>query len=199
MDNRRLNINRWHRATKRTSGFAANPLVLLQSAVIVPPQLRHPPLVSKLPLQLLHLRHSVCTILCRRWCHSSSGVIAALSRARTHAHTHTHTHTRTHPFNGSFSGTTQVSRYQKGKTNLDFTLKQETVSGSGISWAICKSAPCSKQTPCQHPTTQFFTGRMSFLPPNQQCQSTDQWKPNLRQLIKMCIIFSDCGTKLPKH
>jgi len=25
------------------------------------------------------------------------------------------------PFNGPFSGTTQVSRYQKGKTNLDFT------------------------------------------------------------------------------
>ena len=24
-------------------------------------------------------------------------------------------------------------------------LKQETVSGSGISWAICKSAPCSRQ------------------------------------------------------
>jgi len=32
----------------------------------------------------------------------------------------------------------QVSRYQKGKTSLDFT-KQETVSGSGISWAVCKS------------------------------------------------------------
>jgi len=27
-----------------------------------------------------------------------------------------------HPFNGPFSGTTQVSRYQKGKTNLDFTI-----------------------------------------------------------------------------
>ena len=27
----------------------------------------------------------------------------------------------THPFNGPFSGTNQVSRYQKGKTNLDFT------------------------------------------------------------------------------
>ena len=26
-----------------------------------------------------------------------------------------------HPFNSPFSGTTQVSRYQKGKTNLDFT------------------------------------------------------------------------------
>ena len=31
------------------------------------------------------------------------------------------THTHTHPFNGPFSGTTQVSQYQKGKTNLDFT------------------------------------------------------------------------------
>ena len=27
----------------------------------------------------------------------------------------------THPFNGPFSGTTRVSRYQKGKTNQDFT------------------------------------------------------------------------------
>jgi len=48
--------------------------------------------------------------------------------------------THTHPFNGPLSRTTWVSRYQKGKTNL----KQETVSGSGISWAICKSAPRSK-------------------------------------------------------
>ena len=47
---------------------------------------------------------------------------------RTHAHMHTHRHTHTHPFNGPFSGTTQVSRYQKGKTNLDFT----EASGSGI-------------------------------------------------------------------
>jgi len=29
--------------------------------------------------------------------------------------------TQTHLFNGLFSGTTQVSRYQKGKTNLDFS------------------------------------------------------------------------------
>jgi len=34
---------------------------------------------------------------------------------------YTHTHTHTHPFNGPMSGTTQVSQYQKGKTNLDFT------------------------------------------------------------------------------
>jgi len=42
------------------------------------------------------------------------------------------------------------------------------VSGSGISLAICKSAPCSRQI-----TTQFFTGQMPFLTPNQQCQSTE--------------------------
>jgi len=29
-------------------------------------------------------------------------------------------HTHTQPFNGPFSGTTRVSRYQKGNTNLDF-------------------------------------------------------------------------------
>jgi len=38
------------------------------------------------------------------------------------------------------SGTTRVSRYQKGKTNLDL-LEQEMVSGGGICWAICKSVP----------------------------------------------------------
>jgi len=46
-------------------------------------------------------------------------------------------------------------------------LKQETVSGSGISWVICKSAPRSRQitTPATHHSV--FTGRMPFLPPNQ--------------------------------
>jgi len=34
--------------------------------------------------------------------------------------------THTHPFNGLFSGTTQVSRYQKGKTNLDFTEARDS-------------------------------------------------------------------------
>jgi len=74
------------------------------------------------------------------------------------------------------SGSTRVSRYQKGKTkkfktNLDL-LEQEIVSGSGVCWAICKSAPHPRQ-PRQHPTTQFFTGRMPFLTPNQQRQSTE--------------------------
>ena len=36
------------------------------------------------------------------------------------------THTHTHPFIGPFSGTTQVSRYQKGETNLDFTEARDS-------------------------------------------------------------------------
>ena len=32
----------------------------------------------------------------------------------------------THPFNGPFSGTTWVSRYQKGKTNLDSTEARDS-------------------------------------------------------------------------
>jgi len=60
-------------------------------------------------------------------------------------------HTYIHPFNGPLSGTTRVSRYQKGKT-IWILLKQEAVSGSGISWAICKSARRCRQitTPAPH-------------------------------------------------
>ena len=35
-------------------------------------------------------------------------------------------YTHTHPFNGPLSGTTRVSRYQKGKTNLDFTEARDS-------------------------------------------------------------------------
>jgi len=66
------------------------------------------------------------------------------------------------------SGTTQVSRYQIGKTNLDFTGTRD----SERQWyqlghmQVCTS-------PRQHFTTQVFTGQMPFLPPNQQRQSTE--------------------------
>ena len=52
-------------------------------------------------------------------------------------------------------------------------LKQETVSGSGISWGICKSTPRSRQITTPTPHHSVFTGRMPFLPPNQQRQSTE--------------------------
>ena len=37
-----------------------------------------------------------------------------------------HYQSLTHPCNGPFSRTTQVSRYQKGKTNLDFTVARDS-------------------------------------------------------------------------
>ena len=58
---------------------------------------------------------------------------------------YTHTYTTVLLLFWNLSRTTQVRRYQKGKnqegkTNLDL-LEQEIVSGSGICWAIWKSAP----------------------------------------------------------
>jgi len=44
-------------------------------------------------------------------------------------------YTHTHPFSGPFSGTTQVSQYQKGKP-IWILLKQETVSGSGTNISL---------------------------------------------------------------
>jgi len=64
------------------------------------------------------------------------------------------TNEQTHnAFNGPLSRTIRVSQYQEGKP-IWISLKQETVSGSGISWAICKSAPRSRQITMpasQHP------------------------------------------------
>jgi len=58
---------------------------------------------------------------------------------------------------------------QKGKTNLDFS-EAVAVASAGL-YASLHLAP--DRQPRQHPTTQFFTGRMPFLPPNQQRQSTE--------------------------
>jgi len=71
----------------------------------------------------------------------------------TRLHARAHTHARA--FNGPLSGTTRVSRYQKGKP-IWILLKQETVSGSGISWALCRSAPCSRQITIPAPHHSVF-------------------------------------------
>jgi len=47
------------------------------------------------------------------------------------------------------------------------------VSGSGISWAICKSAHRSRHNHAITPTISFLQAGCPFLPPNQQCQSTE--------------------------
>jgi len=65
-----------------------------------------------------------------------------------------------------FSGTTQVSWYQKGKTNLDFTEARD----SEWQWhqlghiQVCTSLQTDNHASTHHSV--FFTGRMLFLPPN---------------------------------
>ena len=53
----------------------------------------------------------------------------------------------------------------------ELVLKQETVSGSGISCAICKSAARSRQITMPAPHHSVFC--RPFLPPSQQRQSTE--------------------------
>jgi len=67
-------------------------------------------------------------------------------------HISMNTYTHTHPFNGPLSGTTRVSRYRKGKTNLDFT----EATDSEWQWAICKSAPRSRQITMPAPHHSLF-------------------------------------------
>jgi len=78
-----------------------------------------------------------------------------------------HTHTR---LTALFPG---VPRSAGTRKPIWILLAQETVSDSGISWAICKSAPCSRQITTPVPHHSVFTGQMPFLPPNQQRQSTE--------------------------
>ena len=97
------------------------------------------------------------------WCEvetcTSSGLLALNQLTQTTAqHTdsnmhqcqyaHTHTHTRLTalcPRLPRWAGT-------RKEKPIWILLKQETMSGSGISWAICKSAPRSRQitTPAPH-------------------------------------------------
>jgi len=95
----------------------------------------------------------------------------------------------THPFNGRLSRTTRVGRYQKGKTNLDFTEARD----SGWQWhQLGHMQVCTSLQTDNHVSTsllKFFTGRMPFLPPNQQRQSTEgtsstSYKENIKHTHK---------------
>ena len=113
--------------------------------------------VVDLPQQQ-HITYTRCPIEEKRAVSGSSPIKKA-----------SNTHTHTHPFKGPMSWTTQVSRYQKGRPKpIWILLKQETVSGSGISWAVCKSAPRSRQitTPAPHRSVFLQAGCRSCRPTN---------------------------------
>ena len=88
--------------------------------------------------------------------------------------THTHTHTR---LTALFPGLPRWASTRKVKP-IWILLKQETVSGSGIRWAICKSAPRSRQTTTPAPHRSVFY-RPDALPVTQPTASK-HW----RQILK---------------
>ena len=92
------------------------------------------------------------------------GHIEIHTHARTHARTHTHTHTHLTALCPGLPGTRKVKP-------IWILLKQETVSGSGISWAICKSAFRSRQITMPAPQhSNFLQARCS------SCHSTNSVK-----------------------
>jgi len=74
-----------------------------------------------------------------------------------------------------------VSQYQEGKTDLDFTGARD----SEWQWhQLGDTQVCFSLQTDNHASTslfKFFTGRMPFLPPNQQCQSTEG---NIQRTLK---------------
>jgi len=83
-----------------------------------------------------------------------------------------------------------VSRYRKGKTNLDFT---EAI-GSEWQWhQLGHMQVCILLQTDNHASTpplKFFTDRMPFLPPNQQRQSTEGIKldkANKLIFFELCV------------
>ena len=79
-----------------------------------------------------------------------------------------------------WAGTRKVKRFW-------ILLKQETVSGSGISWAICKSAPCSRQitTPAPHRSVFLQAGCPSCRPTNsvKALQARNSWITSIIEKI----------------
>ena len=109
-----------------------------------------------------------CKDIVTKFCVDVSTVPKILSkRAHTRTHARTHTHTR------RWSGTTRVGRYQKSKTNLDFTEARD----SEWQWhhlghmQVCTALQTDNHA--STPPLKFFTGQTPFLPPNQQRQSTE--------------------------
>ena len=88
----------------------------------------------------------------------------------------------THPFNGPFSRTTRVGRYQKGETNLDFTEAR----ASEWQWhqlGICKFAPRSRQN--NHASTSPLSFLQAGCP---SCRPTNSVKALKTQALKAQIL-----------
>ena len=88
-----------------------------------------------------------------------------------------HTHTRTHPSNGPFSGTTRVSRYQKGETNLDFTAARDS------DWQWHQLSHMSALAPDRQPRQHLSFYRPDALPATQPTEAKHRRRQKLFSAI----------------
>jgi len=98
----------------------------------------------------------------------------------SHAKLHTHTRlTALFPGLPGWAGTTEVKP-------IWILLDQEAVSGSGISWAVCKSAPRSRQITMPVPHHSVFY-RPDALPVAQPTASK-HWRQSQRKLLSQISV-----------
>ena len=97
-----------------------------------------------------------------------------------------------HPFNDPSSRITQVSQYQKDKTNLDFTEARDSEWQWHQLGHMQVSTSLQTDNHASTPPLSFFTGQMPFPSPNQQHQSTEgkwhtkQWNISYETAVFCC-------------
>jgi len=89
----------------------------------------------------------------------------------------------THPFNSRFSGTTRVSWYQIGKTNLDFTEARD----SEWQWhQLCHMQVCTSLQTDNHASTPPLSFLQAGCP---SCRPTN----SVKALRSVCVPQCRCG------
>ena len=100
-------------------------------------------------------------------------------------------HTHTHPFNGPLSGTTQVSRNQKGKTNLDFTGARDSERQS---YQLGHMQVCTSLQTDNHASTSLLVFLQARCPSCRPTNSVKALKANVNQSMNQHLFTRHCLT-----
>jgi len=131
--------------------------------------------------------HWLIPIHCTDTLHCDVGLMS-FSTTHTLVTTHTHTHTHTHahltalcPGLPGWAGTKKVKP-------IWILLEQETVSGSGISWDIRKTATRSRQITMPAPPCSVFYRPDALPAPPPQPTVSKHWRQLLNKLqLSICV------------
>jgi len=92
---------------------------------------------------------------------------------------------RVHPFNGPLSGTTWVSQYQKGKTNLDFT---EARDSEWQSHQLARMQVCTSLQIDNHASTPLLNFLQAGCP---SCRPANSVKALKASIVSYNVIIFD--------